>query len=274
MRQECFKITVPGQLTGEAVLTAMILDNISVEPEKKRPVVIVCPGGGYRVRSDREREAVALQLMSEGYHVCILDYSVGPNRFPVAVMELARAVAIVRESCGKWNGAEDKILVCGFSAGGHLACSIGTFWDRDFVYGPIGHEAEEIKPNGLILCYPVISSGEFAHRGSFEHLLGELPSDEELELVSLEKQVTKQMPTAFIWHTTSDESVPVENSLMLAASMQREGVPFELHIYPVGGHGLSLANKETSGSQKPNHLVAECQSWMPLLKTWIGSRFA
>lgn len=272
MRQEIFNILVPGQVTGEARLTAMILDPISVDPERKRPVVIICPGGGYRVRSDREREAVALQLMSEGYHVCILDYSVGPNRFPVSVTELATGISLVRKSCQQWNGDPDKILVCGFSAGGHLACSIGTFWDREFVYGPIGLSSQEIKPNGLILCYPVITSGEFAHAGSFDHLLGENPSEDLRRLVSLENQVTVNMPPSFIWHTVTDKAVPVENSLLLAMAMEKQGVEFELHVYPVGGHGLSLANRETAGDQE-GHFVPHCQSWMPLLKTWIASRF-
>ena len=252
-------------------LAACLRSPMESQPGRKRAAVIVCPGGGYRVRSDREREAVALQLMAAGYHVCIMDYSVGPNRFPVSVMELGTAISIVRKACGQWNGDPDKILVCGFSAGGHLACSIGTFWDKEFVYGPVGLEAEDIRPNGLILCYPVISTGEFIHEGSFTNLLGENPSGDLLTLVSLEKQVTEKMPPVFLWHTLTDEGVPVENSLLLASAMKKHGVEFELHVYPVGGHGLSLANKETGGDQE-HRIVPHCQSWMPLLKTWIAGR--
>lgn len=268
MRYETIRLTVPGQTEGPAALTLYLLDAISVAPEKKRPMVIVVPGGGYHFRSDREKEPIAMQFLSMGCHACVLEYSVAPARFPVALQELALAIAIIREHAEAWHVDEERILPCGFSAGGHLACSIGTFWNRPVAYEAIGRTAAQVKPNGLILCYPVITSGEYRHAGSFENLLGAEADAELLERVSLEKQVTEAMPPVFLWHTVTDESVPVENSLLLAAALKRHGVKFEMHLYPTGRHGLALATEETAGN-RPNSLEPCCQSWISLVQSWV-----
>lgn len=277
MKYENIKITAEGQLTGPAVLHTYLLDNISVAMDKKRPAVIVCAGGGYSMRSDREAEPIVMQFLSMGYHGFLLDYSVAPNRFPTALRELAEAVAVVREHSEEWHVDPEKILVCGFSAAGHLCCSLGVYWNQEFVYGSIGRRAEETRPDGMILCYPVITSGVYAHEGSFERLLGEdaLKGPREGEgrperesQVSLELHVTKDTPRAFIWHTYEDQSVPLENSLLLAASMRKAGVNFELHVFPKGGHGSSLANEETSGVRK-ELVIPAAQKWVELAHTWI-----
>lgn len=267
MKTETIQINVPGQVTGAAVLTGYILDAISVAPERRRPVVIVCAGGGYRRRSDRESQPIAMEFLAMGYHACILDYSVAPNRFPTAVRELAEAVAQIREHADQWMADSEKIIVCGFSAAGHLACSLGVFWNDERVCGAMGRRPEEVRPDGMILCYPVITGGEHRHAGSFEQLLGEDCTQEERDAVSLERFVTKETPRAFIWHTVTDPTVPVESSLYLAAAMRRAGVNFELHIYPTGGHGLSLASEETAVDE--TQIVPSCQSWIPLVRTWM-----
>lgn len=278
MRYEEFEISVEGQLTGAVKLHSYILDAISVDVEKKRTAVIVCPGGGYRMRSDREAEPVVMQFLSMGYHSFILDYSVEPNHFPTALLELAEAVALVREHGEEWHVDPDRILVCGFSAAGHLCCSLGNFWNQEFVYGAIGRTKEEVRPDGMILCYPVITSGPYAHEGSFKYLLGEdaLTGDREGEnqpdrekKVSMELQVTENTPPAFIWHTFEDQSVPLENTLLLAGALRRAGVNFELHVFPRGGHGSSLANEETSGILEKQLIIPEAQVWISLAHTWI-----
>lgn len=261
------EITVPEQLTGPALLTGYVINNIGAAPERKRPAVIVCAGGGYWQRSDRESEPIALQFMAIGCHAFILDYSVAPNHYPTSVRELGEAVAYIRDHAAQWNVDPKQIIVCGFSAAGHLSCSLGVFWDKELVYGAIGRKPEEIRPDGMILSYPVITGGEFAHVNSFKRLLGDDVTQEERDRVSLEQFVTEKTPKAFIWHTVTDENVPVENSLLLAAAMRRNNVNFELHIYPTGGHGLSLANEETAGESF--QVVEQCQSWFPLVKMWI-----
>lgn len=271
MRYDRINMTVQGQKTGEARLTAYLLDPVSVLPKRARPLVIVVPGGGYRYCSDREREPIVMKFLAMGCHACILDYSVSPNRFPVALRELALAIATVRDHAEDWHVDPESVLVCGFSAGGHLACSIGTFWNRSVTYEGIGRKAEEVRPDGLILCYPVITSGEYCHTGSFEELLGEDAQPELGQAVSLELRVTDQMPPVFLWHTVTDDTVPVENSLLLAGAMQRNHVNFEMHIYPSGCHGLSLAAEETAGCQD-YWLEPACQSWVLLVQSWIENQ--
>lgn len=270
MRNERTEITVPGQVDGPAVLTSYILDEVSVAAGKKRPAVIVCPGGGYWRRSDRESEPVIMQFLGMGCHGFLLDYSVAPNHFPTALRELAEAVAILREHSDDWLIDPERIVVCGFSAAGHLACSLGVYWNQEFVYGAIGRTAGEIRPSAMLLGYPVITAGEFAHEGSITKLLGESATEEERRQVSLELHVTADTPKAFIWHTYEDETVPVENSMLLASAMRKMGVNFELHIYPTGAHGSSLANEETAGKDEYAHLnIPCCQSWTGLVKTWL-----
>lgn len=272
MRYEVLEVQVPGQMDGPAKLTAYVLDNISVAEDRRRPAVIVVPGGGYWNRSDREKEPVAMQFLAMGCHAFVLDYSVAPHHFPVSVRELFQAAAMIRERAEEWNVDPDGILVCGFSAGGHLACSLGTFWNQPLTYEALGRKPEEGKPDGLILCYPVITSGEFRHPGSIQKLLGEDPDPDTLSLVSLEHQVTGDMPPVFLWTTQTDGTVPVENSLLLAAAIQRAGVSLEFHLYPSGVHGLSLATKETAGNRES--LVEPCcQSWISLVQSWIETNY-
>ncbi len=240
-----------------------------MHPERLRPAVVICPGGGYVMTSDREAEPVALQFAAAGFQVFVLRYSVAPAVYPAALTQLAAAVSLVRSNAKEWQVDPQRIAVAGFSAGGHLAASLGVFWHEPFLAELLGTVSESVKPNALILSYPVISSGEFAHRGSFINLLGSR-YDELLEYVSLENRVSKLTPKTFLWHTVEDDAVPCENALLFANALRRHGVPFELHLYPRGGHGLSLANEETR-STGGNEVVAECEDWIRLACRWMKS---
>lgn len=239
-----------------------------IDLNRKRPTVVICPGGGYAFTSDREAEPVALKFVSADYNAVIVRYSVDKAKFPAALLELSYAVAKIRENAEEWNVDTEKIVVCGFSAGGHLAASFSTLWNKDFVKEYFGYKNGENKPNGMILCYPVITSGEKAHRGSFEYLLGEKVSDKALmELVSVEKQVGEDTPPAFIWHTFEDGCVPVENSLLIANALAEKKISTELHIFPQGPHGLSLANSIVYGNYGGD--FAECSAWADMAIRWI-----
>lgn len=269
-----FPISISGQKTGDARLVVYHADSLSVAPDKKRPMVIVCGGGAYGFISDREQEAIVLRFLSMGCHAALLYYSVEPNVFPTALLELASAVAMVKSHGEEWKVDRDKVITCGFSAGGHLVASLGVFWNRELVYAPLGLKPEEVSPAGQILCYPVITSGDKTHQDSMRNLLGERYEEEKwLELMSLEKQVTGAVPKTFLWHTMTDESVPVENSLYFAQALKDHGVNFEMHIYPVGGHGISLANEETSGCEEKN-LQPYCEDWIVLAGKWLKLNFA
>lgn len=273
MKLQQFTIRVPEQKTGEATVTLYQLNNLCVAPEKKRPLVIVCGGGGYWNISDREKEPIVMQFLTMGCNACLLEYSVAPNVFPTSLRELAAAVALARTNAGEWGIDPEKIITCGFSAGGHLVASLGVFWDKEFVYAPLNLSPEDIKPNGQILGYPVITGGEKAHPGSMKKLLAEKAEDREMrELVSLEKQVSANTPKTFLWHTVPDDTVPVENSLLFAQALIKAGVSCELHLYPVGGHGLSLCQEETSGAQDCT-LEPYCASWVGLARAWMEFNF-
>ena len=264
----------PIQMDGSqpyARLVTYIQDYSEAIGIDNRKLVLLCPGGGYAHTSDREAEAMALQFLAMGYHAAVLRYSVAPAKYPTALLEVAKSVQIIREHAKEWHVDADKIVVEGCSAGGHLAASYCMFWRKPFVaeaLGILGEDAEKIlKPNGMMLSYPVITSGEFAHRGSFENLLGD--RQEELgQEMSLEFQVSKDVPPAFIWHTFEDGAVPVENSLLLVSALRREGVSTEFHMYPRGCHGLALANELTATPQGGAY-EPDCSSWISLAKTWM-----
>lgn len=249
--------------------TYFLDSSIEMRPNEKRPVILMCPGGGYEMTSDREAEPMAMQFLAMGYHVAVLRYSVCPVRYPAALLQVAESVLYLKEHADEYHIDPEKIVVQGCSAGGHLAANYGIAWNSPFLTKLMGMEndPERLRVAGLLLCYPVITSGEKAHEESFRNLLGE-QYEEKKEELSLENQVTPDTPPTFLWHTATDETVPVENSLYFFQACLQQGVSAELHIYPVGGHGLSLANEETCrangiGVQK------ECQSWIGLAQTWL-----
>lgn len=256
---EKFPIIPEGTECTGATLTSYILSGARL-----RPAVLICPGGGYGFLSPREDEAVALQFTAAGFHVFVLHYTVKPEFYRRPLLEVSQAVKVIRSRSQEWNLDPEKIAVCGFSAGGHLAASLGVHWHNLEV-------APENKPNALILSYPVISMGEFTHAGSRNNLLGPDPSEERLLEMSLEEQVSSQTPPTFLWHTVADPVVPVENSLFFANALRKHNRPFELHIYPNGPHGLSLAITETDDSRGTDPHVA---TWMGLAIEWLKGLFA
>ena len=258
--------------SAKAKVTTYLIEHSEEIGIEKRPVVVVCPGGGYEFTSDREAEMIALKLNSFGYHAVVLRYSVAPDaQYPTALTELASVVAMLRKNAEEWQIDTEQILVQGFSAGGHLAASYGMFWSEPFLAEEVGVPAEMLKPNGMILSYPVITSGEFAHRSSFEKLLGDR-YDELVEKMSLENQVNENTPQAFIWHTFTDDCVPVQNSLLLIDALVKHNIPVEFHMYPSGGHGLGLANKYTANPGGYG-IKDDCASWTELLKIWLENNY-
>ena len=216
------------------------------EDKKVRPCMLVVPGGGYRYVSSTEADPVARTFYAAGYNVFVLAYTVNYLDEPLKLqplMDIARAVRIIRYHAEKCSVDPDKMAVCGFSAGAHLCASLCVHYsdisDPDPKYAPIS-----ARPDAAVLGYPVITSGEYAHKDSFTALLGADAGEKELEYMSLEKHVTDDMPPCFLWQTASDESVPVENSYLFAMACRKAGVPFAHHVFSEGIHGMSVATGE------------------------------
>ncbi len=244
---------------GAPVTLYLHEDHDRLVAHRTRPALIVCAGGCYRWLSPRERDPAALAFAAMGYQTLLLEYSTGEHAGGLRPLrELAETVRIVRERAAEWHIEPRHVGVLGFSAGGHLAASLGVLW----------HElelGEACRPDALALSYPVITTGEFAHRESADNVTG---GDETLrELLSLEKHVTERMPPTFVWHCTGDESVPVENTLLLVSAMQRAHVPYECHLFAGGAHGISVCTQEV---ETPD---AARGAWLGLCRTWLNERF-
>lgn len=260
-------VSVGNETRGE--LSCYLYEASRENGRKNRPAVIIFPGGGYDYCSDREAEPVALRFLGAGLNAFVLRYSCVKKKFPTALLEACAAVAYVRKNSKEFDIDPDKIIVCGFSAGGHLAASVSCHWSKDFVCGPLGVSPEDVRPNGAILAYPVITSGEYAHRGSIENLMPDTDGEERqklMELTSLETQVNKDTPCTFLWHCADDGCVPVENSLMYMAALSKNKIPFESHIFEYGGHGLSLCNFNTAN--EPVHYQPVAEQWAELAVKW------
>ncbi len=272
MRNEQIKIQVEGSGKDTYLETYILGDTMDGARNRKTPLVLICPGGGYAMTSNREAEPIALQFNSMGYQAAVLRYSCAPAVYPTALCEVAQSVKLIREHAEEWNVDAEKIVVMGFSAGGHLAASYGVFWNEPWLAEKMQCDKKLLKPNGLVLCYPVISSKEeIAHQDSIKNLLGE-SYQERKEQVSLEDKVGKHTPKTFLWHTFTDPVVPFWNSFRFAEALGKAGVPMEYHLYPQGGHGLSLAKEQTANAEGKG-VEKACQSWVSLLHSWMLENF-
>ena len=227
-------------------------------PDQRRRGIIICPGGGYTHLSMREAEPVALRFAGMGFVTFVVWYHVAPAVFPTQVQDVACAVAHVRNHAAEYHADPDALAVMGFSAGAHVACTLGVMWQDENLWQPLGLTAEQVRPNAMVLGYPVITGGIFAHRGSFVNLTG----SEDLAVharYSLEEHVTDATPPTFLWHTWEDTSVPVENTLLFASALHRCGVQGEAHIYPHGCHGAGLCDETTDLDGR--HMVPEAVNW-------------
>lgn len=254
----------------EANLISYVIDNSQELQAPPRRAILILPGGGYGFLSDREGEPMARLFMAAGMNAFVLKYGVkGNSLFPRPLIQASLAMKHIRDNAQKYNIDPDHVYVIGFSAGGHLAASLGTLWHRsDLLAGydiPYGIN----KPTGMILSYPVISSGQYAHKGSFYNILGtNTPTEEQLKLYSIELVADEKAAPAFIWHTYSDKTVPVENALLMASALREHKVPFELHIFPEGPHGIALSTDETSKG-KIEWANPHVANWTKLVTEWI-----
>ncbi len=254
--------TAPGDADSEPGVPRL---DAYLLPGLDRPIggVLICPGGGYALRSSHEGTEVARAFNSEGLHAFVLQYRVKPARHPLPLRDAVNAMRLLRARANSlWLDA-DHIAACGFSAGGHLAGCLALMGDSSEL-DPPGAGNPPARPDALILCYAVITSGPQGHAGTIDRLLGRDATPEERARISLEHRVTPDAPPTFIWQTSDDPAVPLDNALLLASALRRAGLPLEMHVYPHGGHGLGLAREKDD-----NPRVAE---WFPQCLAWLRER--
>lgn len=269
---KCEVFALGEGIFANATLTTYVHAQPKDCPHPPRAAMLVLPGGGYSYCSSREAEPIALAYVDAGMNAYVLDYSVEEKaKFPQPLLEASRAMKYIRDHAAEDNTDPSRVFVIGFSAGGHLASSLATCWHRAEIQAAAGCTGEENKPTGAILSYAVISGGVNRHQGTFCRLSGNSdPSEEELLPYSNEKNVDEHTPPCFLWHTAEDGCVPVQNSILMASALAEKKIPFELHIFPHGPHGLSLCDDRTSVNNPllVNPVAAE---WLPLSLTWLRS---
>lgn len=236
--------------------------------DKVRPCMLVCPGGGYEFLSEREGEPVALSFLNAGFSAAVLTYSIHAA-YPAPLAEAKMALAYLRKNAETLGILPDKIGVIGFSAGGHLAGMLSTMYNDSAILKELSLTAADTRPDASVLSYPVITARQkSSHNGSINVISDGGRIEREF---SLEKLVTKDTPPAFLWHTYPDDCVPVENSLVYANACKTSGVPFEMHIFSDGWHGLSLCNAEVNDERPEDLALARVGTWFSLAVNWLQS---
>lgn len=285
--------------------TYVIAEKGELRGQGKRPAVLICPGGAYMNCSDQEGEPIALKFMAMGYHAFVLRYSVygegedfipkpgqelepKPHcQFPNPMCEIGKAMLIIREHAEDWSVDMDRVAVCGFSAGAHNTAMYGVYWDKPIVTENLHTTKEMIRPAALILGYtlsdyiymkeaagtssdPMAASLFAASNTSF---LGTAkPDEEKLLAVSPARLVTENTPPTFLWATAADDLVPVQHSIRMAHALADHQIPFEMHIFEEGPHGLSVATQVSALSK--SQMNADAAKWMDLADCWLEKRFA
>lgn len=237
-----------------------------------RDCMLILPGGGYNFCALHEDEPVAKSFMYRGFNCFTLYYTVGEGAsLSVSLKDVSRAITYIKRNAKKYNIDPCRVFVCGFSAGGHLAASIGTLWDRDIASFE-GMEYGENRPAGVIVSYGACTLGEYSHELSRLFVYGKRElTEKEIERYSPDKNVTKNTAPAFIWHTANDEVVDVGNSLAFAAALMEKGIVAELHIYPYGYHGLSVCldgvgtDTDDPANRHVSNWVRDCVQWTKLI---------
>jgi acetyl esterase/lipase len=224
---------------------------------------VICPGGAYGTLAPHEGIHYALWLNEQGIAGFVLKYRLGTGgyRHPAMMQDVLRAIRYVRANAAQWRLDPKRIGIMGSSAGGHLAATALTHFDGGNANAADPVERMSSRPDLGILCYPVITMGPDTHAGSKRNLLGDNPDAGLVELLSNEKQVTGETPPTFIFHTFEDAAVKVENALDFAAALRRHGVPFSLHIYPKGAHGMGLGSAQWDPANR-HPWTLECALWL------------
>lgn len=249
---------VPGAMGDTAAHIPTLTPYVLPPAERPRGAVVVCPGGGYANLAPHEGEPVARWLNGVGVSAFVLRYRVAPYRHPYPLLDAQRAIRTVRHRASEWGIAAGKVAILGFSAGGHLTVTAGTHHDAGNPHAADEVERQGCRPDAIVPCYAVVSFGAHRHNGSMVNLIGADASEDARRSLSGEEHVRADTPPAFVWHTADDAGVPALNSILFCAALARHGVPYELHIYESGRHGLGLA----AGDPRVGTWTQHCAAWL------------
>ena len=285
----------------DVFLTSYLWEPSSELPAgQKRPLILICPGGGYLNCSDREAEPVALRFAGMGYHAAVLRYSTYGERrddfarldtddyvkphvlFPAQMRELGMAMLLLKRNAEAWRVDPDRIVLCGFSAGAHNCAMYSVSWNKPVLTDALGADPALLRPAAVILSYPVvdfrITEGvceadlplyNYMKKAFFGT---DAPTEAQFDEADAALHVCADTPPTFIWTTAADATVPVRNSLKLAAALAGSGVPFELHVFEDGPHGMGLCDQASAGVTQ--HMNAEAAQWPELAGGWLKKRLA
>jgi acetyl esterase/lipase len=253
----------PGALGTNAADIPAITPYLPDATNQNGAAMVICPGGGYGHLAEHEGKDYALWLNQHGITGFVLKYRLGSNgyRHPAMLHDAARAMRWVRAHADEFNIDVHRVGIMGSSAGGHLAATLMTHFDSGSTNAEDVVEWQSSRPDAGILCYAVVSMGDFAHNGSRENLIGTNPPSELVQELSNELQVTTNTPPCFLWTTFEDTTVPLENTLMFAAALRKNHVPFDLHIYEKGGHGMGLGDRKAP-FEHPHPWANDCLFWL------------
>lgn len=266
--------------------------NIEIDPERKYPTIVICPGGAFMWTSFREDEPIALRFLAEGFSVVVVHYATEglssfkssnaediPQNpvtlFPNSLVELATAVAYLRENKEEWSIDENNVVVAGFSAGGNLAAQLGVYWHENWLEQKVGKDKEMYKPNQLMLAYAVLdftliprTEREHSKNMATYAVTGEFnPDEEKLIKISPALNISENVPPTFLWTTVEDALVSVQNSIVFSQKLADKGIPFELHVFNKGKHGLGLGDLRTG--IKKDQTNSQVYKWVDLFLEWL-----
>lgn len=258
----------------EITMTAYIAEDTPEKRVPKRQAIIIFPGGGYDHLSWRESEPIAMKFYAEGINAFVVNYSIlDKARFPNPLLDASLAVAYVRSHAEEYNIFPDQIYVIGFSAGGHMAGMIGTMWHHEEAKISPDMPYSLNRPDGMIICYGVITMGEFSNEGSVEQLCGtEHPDEETIKRVSIHTNVDDKTVPAFMWHCSNDWCVHIKNALLMARALADNSIPFEFKVYQKGPHGISVGTRFTA-VESPTYINEYIAHWTDDAIRWVVDRY-
>ena len=251
----------------DVVLTSYARTQTDGAFSEKRPAVIVLHGGGYYMKSITEYTPVALRFMAEGYQAFTLDYSLLPTQYPQQLLELAAAISYLRNNAKKYSIDCNRIILCGFSAGAHLASMLANKWTQAELFSPLSLSPQSIRPNRVILSYPPTTPQLTDCRQMFSNLSNGSDDTDILEEISPIHTINANTPPIFLWQTVSDEMVSVQHSILLAQALAQAKISFEFHLFPSGPHAMSLCDKECAFTAE--HLNPHAAQWFTLALKWL-----